>query len=122
MGGGLTDKGTSGAARLYAFSSAGNRPSHIGIGSGTTAFAVTQTGLFKQIDRNAVNGSADLSVLNKATWTATWTATDITGASITEVGVFNHAGSGDMSSRHVFDTITKTGDIEIETEISYRFF
>lgn len=122
MGGGITNVGVSGAARLYAFSSAGNRPSHIGIGSGTTAFAVTQTGLFKQIDRNAITGSADISVLNKATWTAVWTATDITGANITEVGVFNHAGSGDMSSRHVFDTITKDTTIELEAEVTYEFF
>jgi len=118
---GITDVCRSGAARLFTFDGF-KHPSHMAIGSGTAVFSGNQTALGKEIDRNSFTGSGDLSVLNKTTFITNWSSTDVTGASITELGVFNSGTGGGMFSRHTFDSFTKDTTVELEMEVTYEFF
>lgn len=77
--------------------------SHMAIGTGTTAAALTDTALETELDRNTLDSKTQGtgSDANKVTYSATWAAGDGTGA-ITEAGIFNSASAGDMLCRSVF--------------------
>lgn len=88
-----------------------SRPSvmaYIGLGTGTTAAATTQTALVTEIDRNAAT-YAHTAGTKTFTFTATFLAGDATGA-ITESGVFNAATGGTMLDRVVFPVVNKGAD------------
>ena len=78
-------------------------------GSGTTAFAATQTAL---VTENTANGSARAAAtVSRTTTTATndtlslvkqWTASG--AVTIKEAGIFNASSAGDMLARKVLDS------------------
>ena len=85
--------------------------SHMAIGTGTTAAAVTQTTLVTEAGRVAYDSSAlvTTNVANDSIqYTATFPSGTGTGA-ITEAGLFNASGAnaGTMFSRTVFGVVTK---------------
>ncbi|MGB9866710.1 MAG: hypothetical protein ACPLPR_02225 [Bacillota bacterium] len=80
------------------------KPSHMGIGTGTTAPAATDTALGAEVGtRVTVTKSRSNNVL---TLSATFGAGNGTGA-ITEAGIFNAATAGTMYSRITFSVINK---------------
>lgn len=82
---------------------------HIGVGTGTTAVAVTQTALATEIGtRSAVSPTnTTVTVTNDTVqYVATFAAGNATGA-ITEAGIFNASTAGTMLCRTVFGVINK---------------
>jgi len=77
--------------------------SHMAIGTGTAAAALTDTALQTELDRNALAAKTqgEGTDANKVTFQADWGAGDGTGA-ITEAGIFNSASAGTMLCRSVF--------------------
>jgi hypothetical protein len=93
------------------------QPSHMEVGTGTTAVAAGQTALVTALDRNALTSSiASGGVL---TMVANWAAGDATNAAITEAGVFNAASAGTMYSRAVFTAINKGANDTLQITWTY---
>lgn len=82
--------------------------SHMAVGTGTTAAAVTDTALQTELDRNPLDSiTQGIGVnANKVTYRCTWPAGDGTGA-LTEAGIFNAASGGVMLNRSVFGVKNK---------------
>ena len=82
--------------------------SHMGIGTGSTAAAASDTALGSQSVRQALTSTTVSN--NEVTYVATFSAGSGTGA-ITEAGIFNASSSGTMLCRTVFSTVNKaSGD------------
>lgn len=80
-------------------------PSHMAVGTGSTAPAAGNTALGTELDRNALtSNTASGGVL---TLVGNWAAGDATNSAIAEAGVFNAASSGTMYSRATFTAINK---------------
>lgn len=79
---------------------------YLAFGSGTTAFANTQTTLVTEKDRVAATESRVTTTHANDTmrFTATFTITSSTACTITEVAIFNAASGGDMLARTVLST------------------
>lgn len=78
--------------------------SHMGVGTGSTAAAASDTALGSEVDRNAL-ASTTVSGAN-ISYVATFAAGDGTGA-LTEAGLFNASSSGTMLCRTVFAVVNK---------------
>ena len=87
-------------------------PSHIGIGTGTTAADVTDTALVTEVDRNALTSdSANAGVI---TYKAFFSKSEANGSTIAEVGLFDAAASGNMLCRSILSsTVAKTSTISL---------
>lgn len=85
--------------------------SHMGLGSGTTAAAATQTDLVTLLGSREALDSTTISGSNneKVVYVSSFEAGDATGA-VTEAGIFNAATSGDMLCRTVFSVVNKAAD------------
>lgn len=83
-----------------------NANSYIGVGSGTTAAAATDTALVTQLMRKAMDGGYPTIAGNVLTFRATFATTDANGA-WNEWGVFNAATGGTMLNRKVESLGTK---------------
>ena len=85
--------------------------SHMGLGSGTTAAAASQTDLVtllgarEAIDSTTISGSNN----EKVVYVSAFEAGDATGA-VTEAGIFNASSGGDMLCRTVFSVVNKAAD------------
>jgi hypothetical protein len=85
-------------------SPATSQPTHMAIGTGTTAAAAGDTTLQTELDRNAL--TSNTASANVLTMVGDWAAGDGTGA-ITEAGIFNAASNGTLYARAVFPVINK---------------
>lgn len=87
-------------------SNTGNIMSHMAVGTGSTAAAVSQTALTTEIARVALTSQTVTS--NSVTYVASYPAGTGTGA-LQEAGIFNggYAGANTMLCRTVFSTVTK---------------
>ena len=85
--------------------------SHMGLGSGTTAAAASQTDLVTLLGSREALDSTTISGSNneKVVYVSAFEAGDATGA-VTEAGIFNAASSGDMLCRTVFSVVNKAAD------------
>ena len=85
--------------------------SHMGLGSGTTAAAATQTDLVTLLGSREALDSTTISGSNneKVVYVSDFEAGDATGA-VTEAGIFNAASGGDMLCRTVFSVVNKAAD------------
>jgi hypothetical protein len=87
------------------------KPTHMGIGTGTTDPALGQTALVTEIGtRQSINKSRNNNVLTSV---ATFAAGNGTGA-ITEAGIFNQSTGGTMYSRITFAVINKGANDTLE--------
>jgi hypothetical protein len=85
----VTTAGKNGLADQILASPTLNKPTHMGLGTGTPS----ATALGAELDRNALaNKTRSNAVI---TFTATWAAGDATGT-LTEAGVFDAATTGNM--------------------------
>jgi hypothetical protein len=108
---GITDTGFSFIANSVgnrAASGATTAMSHIAVGTGTTAFAASQTALITELNRQAAS-YAHTNLTKVFSFSASFPAGVATGA-ITEAGVFNAASAGTMLDRVVFSVINKGSD------------
>ena len=85
--------------------------SHMGLGSGTTAAAASQTDLVTLLGSREALDSTTISGSNneKVVYVSSFEAGDATGA-VTEAGIFNAASGGDMLCRTVFNVVNKAAD------------
>lgn len=82
---------------------------HIGVGTGVTAAALTDTGLGTEIGTRSSVTTTNVTTTvtnDTAQYTATFAAGNATGA-ITEAGVFNASTAGTMLCRTTFAVINK---------------
>jgi hypothetical protein len=109
---GITNVGKAEVAGLSGATGSCTAFTYLANGSGSTAFAASQTAL---VTENTANGSARAAAtVSRTTTTVTndtlvlakqWTATG--AITINEVGVFNASSAGDMLARKVLDaTVT----------------
>ena len=94
-------------------------PTHIAIGSGTTAFNVSDTSIEKENDRNALT-SYDMSIAKIGTYVSDFSSTEISGLNISEFGLINAASAGSLFNRETMTPITFEGDRELQIQISLR--
>ena len=85
--------------------------SHMGLGSGTTAAAASQSDLVTLLGSREALDSTTIAGTNneKVVYVSSFEAGDATGA-VTEAGIFNAATSGDMLCRTVFSVVNKAAD------------
>ena len=82
--------------------------SHMGLGSGTTAAAASDTDVGSLLGSREALDSTTVST-NTITYVSSFEAGDATGA-VTEAGIFNASSSGTMLCRVVFAAINKAAD------------
>ena len=88
-------------------------PSHMAVGTDSTAAATGQTALGGELGRVVLDSTTRVS--NVLTYVATFPAGTGTGA-LTEAGILNASSSGNMLCRTVFGVVTKAaGDTVIIT-------
>ena len=90
---------------------------YIGLGSGTTAAAATQTALVSEIARNIAT-YAHVAGTKTFTVSATFAAGQATGA-ITEAGVFNANTGGTMLDRVTFSVINKGAEDTLTAKFTF---
>lgn len=93
-----------------------SKPSHMAIGTGTTAAAAGDTALQTELDRNALTSKTRST--NVVTLVGDWAAGDGTGA-ITEAGVLDASSSGNLYSRAVFSAINKGASDTLQITWTY---
>jgi len=87
-------------------------PSHIGIGTGTTAADVTDTALVAEVDRNVL--ASDSATAGVVTWKVFFSKSEANGNTIAEVGLFDASTSGNMFCRSVLSsTVAKTATVSL---------
>ena len=99
---------TTGLARIAALLAADSTtyPSHIAIGTGTTAVAAGDTALATEVDRNPIV----VSTASGAVWTMKvfFSKAEANGSTIAEAGIFDAAAAGTMIARTVLgSTVAK---------------
>jgi len=111
--------GKSGMALLLG--SSGTAPEYIGIGSGSGATAVTNTGLIYHVDRQAFSG-IDMSLAAHATYTSNWNSIDTSGINLKEFGVFSPASGGTTWNREGFANVEFNGTQELVIDVQFQLY
>lgn len=96
----VTTAGKNGAADQVLASPSLNKPTHMGIGTGTPS----GTALGTELDRNALTSKLRSNAV--VTMVGDWAAGDGTGA-ITEAGVFDASSTGNMWLSSTFSVVNK---------------
>jgi len=97
-------------------------PTHIAVGTSGLTFASGQTVLASEVERNQID-TTDFGTNEQVTLIANWSPTDISGAIVKEVGVFNSGTGGAMSSRNVLTgSLVFDGEQELQIQQTYKFF
>jgi len=91
-------------------------PTHMAIGTGTTAANAIDTTLQTELDRNALTSNTVSA--NVLTMVGNWAAGDGTGA-ITEAGVLSAVTVGTLFSRAVFTAIPKAAGDTLQITWTY---
>lgn len=99
---------TTGLARMAALLAQDSTawPTHIAIGTGSTAVAAGNTALVAEVDRNAIGSQTS----SGAVWTlkAFFTKAEANGSTIAEAGLFDAAAAGTLIARTVLaSTVAK---------------
>lgn len=111
----FSEVGRSGVAMLLG--GYGSAPGWVGIGSGSGAVSINNTGLIAHTDRNAITGSADTSVLKEVAYTADFNSIETSGLVLKEFGLFNVSSGGTLWVREGFAGITFDGSNELNIQI-----
>lgn len=90
---------------------------HIGVGTGTSTPAITQTQLDAETYREAVFATA--STANTFTTSLYLDVTENLSNTVSEIGVFNASSSGTMVSRNNTTSVYKTSSKELYYDIKY---
>lgn len=95
-------------------------PSHIAIGTGSSTVVSGNTALDTETDRNVIT-SLDLTTPKDVTYIADYSATELSGTTMFEWGLFNAASTGSMFMREVIGSIAFAGDMELQIQSTLRF-
>lgn len=95
-------------------------PSHIGMGSGTTAVVVTDTTLETELFRKAIDARTKPETA-KTMFQGTLSSAEGNGTTFTEVGAFNASSGGAMVNRQVHTGILKASTFELRYQIEIEF-
>lgn len=90
-------------------------PTHIALGTGTTAAAATDTTLVTEVERKSAAKSK--SNTHTVAYSSTWATTEGNGNTFTEVGAINAASGGTLANRQVFPGFAKTVDYELRVQV-----
>lgn len=93
------------------------QPTHMAIGTGSTAAAAGNTTLGTEIDRNAL--TSNTSSGGVLTMVGNWAAGDGTNSAIAEAGVLNASSSGTLYSRATFTAINKGASDTLQITWTY---
>jgi hypothetical protein len=98
-------------------------PNYMMIGSGSGISISTMTTLINAADRQAVT-STDASTVYKATWIADWTSTEISGLTLTEMGMtYSGTGiTGSMWSRTSMPALQCNGTQELRIQETFLIY
>ena len=91
-------------------------PSHMAVGDGTSFPQATETTLINELLRKTFSTQTK-GTTGKETLEMTILTSEANGEDLSEIGIFNHATTGDMLNRIVFDPIAKTSAFELKIEI-----
>jgi len=96
-------------------------PTHMAIGSGTNSFAVGDTQLEGENERNPLT-SYDLATSKIVTYIADWSSTEVSGLTVGEFGLVNTdtVDTGSIFNREVITPLTFEGDRELQIQVSFR--
>lgn len=90
----------------------GTRPSHMAVGTGSTAITLTDTTLESEVDRNAIANTTSASGV--VTYKCFWGLSEANGNTLANAGIFNAAAAGTMIAAYVLDsTVSKTAAISL---------
>lgn len=95
-------------------------PSRIGIGISGLAFAVGQTGLGSETDRNLITDS-DLTTANQVTLIANFSPNEISGTVLRELGTFT-VGNTMLDRQVLAGSLVFTGEQELQAQETFSFF
>ncbi len=95
-------------------------PSHMAIGTGSTTVTAVQTALNTEAERNVIT-DIDTSIAKDVIHTADFSATEMSGISLAEFGLFNAAAAGSMFLREAIATDVFLGDRELQIQTTLRF-
>jgi hypothetical protein len=107
----ITSAGRNAIVSRLASSPGSAVPTHMAIGTGTTAAAAGDTTMETELDRNAL--TSNTASTNVLTMVGDWAAGDGTGA-ITEAGVLSASSGGTLFARAVFSVINKAAGDTLE--------
>jgi len=93
-------------------------PTHIAVGTGTSASNESDTALDNETFRDAISTTTRES--KQITYETIITSTQQNGNDITEVGLVNANTSGTFFNRTVFAAISKTQNFEIQVDITVK--
>jgi len=97
-----------------------NIPGYIGIGTGSSTVTSSDTALLTETDRNLIT-SRDTSVAKDVTYIVDFSATELSGTTITEFGLFNTVTAGSLITRDVIGSLAFAGDMEMQIQSTLRF-
>jgi hypothetical protein len=121
---GITNAGFAEVAGLILTDVGGTAFDYIAIGTGTTAFAPTQTALVTEIKRKAGTGSRVTTTVTNDTaqLVVTFSSADtLSGTSaVTESGVFNASTGGTMLCRQVFSALNINWDAGDTLQVTWK--
>lgn len=95
------------------------RITHIGVGSGSTTPAASQTALVSEDFRDVVD-DYDTSENDNIICSLRIGLTENNGNDITEVAGFNASSGGTMALRKLITTISKTSDIQVYLDLGNK--
>lgn len=114
----ITNFGLSGTALLWTVS--GTVPSHIGIGAGSQAVIITTEDLVTPILTRRAFETTDFTVGKQITWDATWGPVELSGLTVTELGLYSHASTGSVWAAEGFIGVDFDGTNELKVEATLR--
>lgn len=92
---------------------------HIGVGDDSTTPTPTDSALGNETFIDAVDDT-DTSQTGKAVMSLRIATTENNGNDIDEVAAFDAASGGNLKSRDVITTISKTSDIQVYIDLEYE--
>lgn len=90
-------------------------PTHIALGTGTTAATASDTTLETEVVRKSASKSK--SGTDNVAYASTWTTAEGNGNTFTEVGAINAASNGTLANRQLFPGFSKTVDYELRVQV-----
>jgi len=114
----ITDDGIETIAAILGGS--GAIPSYIAIGTGSSTVVSGNTALLNETDRNYIT-NRDTTVAKDVTYITDYSATELSGTTLTEWGLFNTATAGSLIVREVIGSVAFNGDMELQIQCTLRF-
>jgi hypothetical protein len=116
----MLESGKSGIA--FSIAGYGTAAGWVAIGSGSGVVTVNNTGLVYEVDRNAITGSPDISVLKQISYTADFNSVEMSGIGLKEFGLFNLSSGGQAFVREGFASVSFDGTNELQILIKLDVF